>query len=447
MPFCSWCLNDVGAQIVGTSVLTRNLYRCPNCDRTVVECRFCKNYACWDSFTVVLPDKTAKRIEQHNQCCGEHRHDVRNFHTQNLGIESPDQYRKIYDFRVNNMARTGTTALVTLGGIAIAGPFALVAGPAIGGAIGTAMGLSGAAATSAGLAFIGGGSLAAGGLGMAGGLAIVTMVGSAVGGSLGAYVAGSYLSDVNDFEIYKVRSGRKPAVITINGFLTQRTDAHEGWLSGIDRSYPDHEEWESKNLSRLGSICTMGGGTEAFRTILYRAAAQASKEAAKKINGAANFAQLIALSTNPWHVAMKKAEKTGVILADILGRCGNENFILIGHSLGCRVIYSCIQTLATSGNTSRIAGLHLLGGAVHHDRANWVEACRALVPTGRIYNYFSSADYILKVLYSVGTFFQSSPIGRNRISRVRRISNHDMSVRKLGHMDYKPRLREFLLPR
>jgi len=313
------------------------------------------------------------------------------------------------------------------------------------------MGLSGAAAASAGLAAVGGGSLAAGGLGMAGGLAIVTMVGSAVGGSLGAYVAGSYLSDVDEFDIYRVRSGCKPAVVTINGFLTQRTDAHEGWRSGIDRSYPDHEwfhvEWESKNLAKLGSICATGGGTEALRTFLYKAAAQASKEAAKKINGVATVAQLIALSTNPWHVAMAKAEKTGVILADILGRCGNEHFILIGHSLGCRVIYSCMQTLATSGKEPRVAELHLLAGAVHHDRLNWIEASRAIMPKGRIHSYFSNADYILKFMYSVGTFFQSSPIGRNRIPRVKRISNHDMSKRRLGHMDYKPRLREFLLPR
>jgi hypothetical protein len=51
----------------------------------------------------------------------------------------------------------------------------LVAGPAaaIGGLIGSMMGLSGAAATSYGLALLGGGSIAAGGLGMAGGAALV----------------------------------------------------------------------------------------------------------------------------------------------------------------------------------------------------------------------------------------------------------------------------------
>ncbi|QKE82493.1 hypothetical protein [Arthrobacter sp. NEB 688] len=61
---------------------------------------------------------------------------------------------------------------------------------AVGTAIGGAMGLSGAAATSAGLAFLGGGSLAAGGFGMAGGALVVTVVSKA--GYMGSrYVATS----------------------------------------------------------------------------------------------------------------------------------------------------------------------------------------------------------------------------------------------------------------
>lgn len=62
------------------------------------------------------------------------------------------------------------------------------AAPAIGSWIGsTFMGLSGAAATSAGLAALGGGSLAAGGAGMAGGITLVTNVITAVGvGAAGA---------------------------------------------------------------------------------------------------------------------------------------------------------------------------------------------------------------------------------------------------------------------
>lgn len=57
-----------------------------------------------------------------------------------------------------------------------------MAAPAIGAVVGsTFMGLSGAAATSAGLAALGGGSLAAGGAGMAGGTALVSAIAGGVG--------------------------------------------------------------------------------------------------------------------------------------------------------------------------------------------------------------------------------------------------------------------------
>ena len=62
-------------------------------------------------------------------------------------------------------------------------PAAILAAPAIGGALGAYLGgYSGAAASSYGLAFLGGGSLATGGLGMAGGTAVVSVVGGGLGG-------------------------------------------------------------------------------------------------------------------------------------------------------------------------------------------------------------------------------------------------------------------------
>ena len=56
-----------------------------------------------------------------------------------------------------------------------------IAAPAIGAALGSAVGLAGAAATAHGLALIGGGSLAAGGYGMAGGMWIITGLSAAAG--------------------------------------------------------------------------------------------------------------------------------------------------------------------------------------------------------------------------------------------------------------------------
>ncbi len=86
---------------------------------------------------------------------------------------------------LNNRARIRTTAkvggAVVLGAVAL-GATGFAAAPFIGTALGGAMGLSGAAATSAGLATLGGGALAAGGAGMAGGTLLVTGAAAASGG-------------------------------------------------------------------------------------------------------------------------------------------------------------------------------------------------------------------------------------------------------------------------
>jgi hypothetical protein len=312
------------------------------------------------------------------------------------------------------------------------------------------MGLSGAAATSAGLAAIGGGSIAAGGFGMAGGMVIISVMGSAVGGAFGAYLAGQYLSDIQDFAIRKIRDGQRPAIITVNGFLCQRSEDHKAWMRGINSRFPNrewfHVNWESKRLASLGAYCVTGASGEAMRRSITTAAKQASKRAAGKIYGPVTIAQMLALSANPWHVAIVKAEKTGVVLADILSRCSQRSFVLIGHSLGCRVIYSCMQTLSTT-ETERISGCYLFGGAVHNGSSNWQAASRALTPRGRIHNYHSSADLVLKYLYSAGTFFQSVPIGACPISCVNQVLNHDISDKGIGHMDYKQLLREIFLVR
>lgn len=83
----------------------------------------------------------------------------------------------------------GKIATAALVGAAAIGATAGLGAPLIGGAVGSLLGLSGAAAVNAGLATIGFGSLAAGGLGMAGGTAIVIGGGSLLGLGSGAVLA------------------------------------------------------------------------------------------------------------------------------------------------------------------------------------------------------------------------------------------------------------------
>jgi hypothetical protein len=96
-------------------------------------------------------------------------------------------YQKALEAIAGRSEILGKVALVALASVAI-GVTGGVAAPALGGIIGGMMGLSGAAATSAGLAFLGGGAIAAGGFGMAGG-SIAVIGGGAILGGVGGWAA------------------------------------------------------------------------------------------------------------------------------------------------------------------------------------------------------------------------------------------------------------------
>ncbi|MGW4337543.1 hypothetical protein ACWEK5_32745 [Rhodococcus koreensis] len=80
----------------------------------------------------------------------------------------------------------GKVAVIGAAGLAAGVATGGWAAPAIGAAIGSAAGLTGAAATSAGLATLGGGAIAAGGFGIAGGTALVTGIGGIAGAGVAA---------------------------------------------------------------------------------------------------------------------------------------------------------------------------------------------------------------------------------------------------------------------
>ena len=90
------------------------------------------------------------------------------------------------------LALAGVAAVIFTGGAASP----IVAG--IGSAVGSMMGLSGAAATSAGLALLGGGSLAAGGFGMLGGSVLISAI------LEGTFLVGSqYVDSISRNNTYK----------------------------------------------------------------------------------------------------------------------------------------------------------------------------------------------------------------------------------------------------
>lgn len=137
--------------------------------------------------------------------CAEHGHDIPGFEKAKAKIGPLENYRDFLTYDRRNLAVASKVATVVIAAGAVVGTGGLLAAPAIGGAVGTLVGgYTGAVATSYGLALLGGGSLAAGGLGMAGGTAVVAAMGSVLGGGLGALVTTAYIGADKSFRIDKL---------------------------------------------------------------------------------------------------------------------------------------------------------------------------------------------------------------------------------------------------
>jgi hypothetical protein len=186
--------------------------------------------------------------------CAEHRHEIPGFEKLGRRLEALEDYAQWLKFDKENLSRRTKLAVRSVGGAALLAPFALAAAPAVGGVIGSWAGLSGAAATSHGLAMLGGGSLAAGGLGMAGGTTAVTLTGSA----LGATVTSAYAGADRSFRIELVEPGTGAPVVFAKGFLTDGAGDYYRWIGTIRARYPTapiyRVHWGAKELKALGFL-------------------------------------------------------------------------------------------------------------------------------------------------------------------------------------------------
>ncbi|QKI89635.1 DUF726 domain-containing protein [Thiomicrorhabdus xiamenensis] len=459
--YCSWCFEKTTCTLSEKNSLSRNIYVCDNCGNKVTKCRACDNKAKYaDNSEDSVSDEVG--IWSGN-FCAVHEGSIAKFETLAWKLETIGEYREIVQRSDRNYKKIGMTTAMTVGGVAAIAPMALMAAPAIGGAVGSSfLGLSGAAATNGGLAALGGGALAAGGAGMAGGVAVVTATGAALGGRYGAVIANSYYGDIEGFDIVRIKHGKQPVVICIDGFLTQEDlKSPDAWLEGIREKYPENEvyhvKWESKRLRDIADYSLVTGGKSGIGRGAKSLAMSASKKAAKKVAPLGMAFQALGVANNPWSVASVKAYQTGALLADIISRTDKE-YILIGHSLGSRVIYSCLSALATK-DKQFIDTVHLLAGAVNNTvekdagkakGVNWFGIDKAV--SGNIYNYYSSGDRILQTLYKVGEavkFEDGEPIGRagiekchkQKLTKIKNI-NAESAQENLGHTGYKPILKE-----
>ena len=289
--WCSWCHKKTIHVLVERNRLTRNEYNCSSCGNFTVQCRCCKSMATHKP-NKQIDENLTKSVKTNwaSEFCAEHDGSIADFEKLSSRLPDLEKYSELFERKKWNMAKTGKIAGGMVASAAVFCPLAYLAAPGIASALGAAgllgtastgtaiSSLSGAALTSASLAALGPG-------GMAGGVAFVSAAGAALGATKGAVISNNYFGAIKDFKIIKVKSGTGPALIFINGFLSQKNQDSSDWVKSVKSKYPSNPYyyiiWESGSLYEMGSLIGKGGSA-AFEGLLKKLVARGSKIFMKK---------------------------------------------------------------------------------------------------------------------------------------------------------------------
>lgn len=245
---------------------------------------------------------------------------------------------------------------------------------------------------------------------------------------VGRYFAEAYFKEDECFNIVKLpTTTRSPQnhplqkVILINGFLKSQDELFQDWLTAY-QEIPNHYE--------LYGLIWSSQSPEDF--IKHFIPSSPSSFLSRKLL----LAKLVhTMVTNPWHVSMKKAQDTGELLGNILHHTDGPTYTLVGHSLGCRVIYYALDFLRFFPE-KRVHNIILLGGAMGNQAQDWEAVTQSI--TGKIYNCYSRHDEMLHKGYNIATLKMSAPIGYYPIaSEHEKIINLDFSDIINSHHDWK----------
>jgi len=445
--WCSWCYKETTHKRVERNYLSRNEYSCNSCSNYTVQCRYCQNMATLKP-SISNSDGLLDSLMENwaSELCAEHDGTISDFNKLSIRLKSLEDYQALFTNTKWNLAKGGKIAGGMLAGVAVFCPLAYLAAPGLASALGAA-GLLGAAGTGTTISTLSGAALTSASLaalgpgGMVGGIVFVSAAGAALGAHQGGVVSNSYFGAINDFKIIKLQDGTGPALVFINGFLSQKNQDASDWLKAVQLKYPSNSKyyvtWESSSLYELGKLIGKGAIDTAFKIYMSELMKRGSRSFAKKLNPLNWVSTIAEIVGNPWHTSIVKSAMTGILLADLLARTDeDEGFILMGHSLGARVIYYLLTALSTK-EVSPIKDVFLLGGAVDRkDFHGWKDVIKSV--DGSIYNIYSDHDDILKYLYQGMNALQSSPIGLGRIELDHlKIKNIDATEIVNSHMVHK----------
>jgi hypothetical protein len=332
----------------------------------------------------------------------------------------------------NSNARKWKVGLAAVAGAALIGVTGGLAAPLVAAGLGSLMSGIGLGAVAAFLGPLATSSVLVGGLF------------GAYGGRMTGRMMDKYAREVEDFAFIPTRGPktdfkdekdaakqdhRLRVTIGITGWAREEGDMVVPWrVIGAD-SEVFALRWEVESLLHLGGamreLVTSAAWAAAGRVIL-----------SPVLNALMLPMTLLRLVDNPFSVAKARADKAGEVLADALinKAQGERPVTLIGYSLGSRVVYSCLRSLARRRAYGLVETAILMGSPVPSDSNHW-RMMRSVV-SGRLVNVFSETDAVLAFLYRASSA-QLGIAGLHRIEAVPGVENVDASELVSGHLRYQ----------
>ena len=236
---------------------------------------------------------------------------------------------------------------------------------------------------------------------------------------------------INSFEVkhYNANSKKIP-IIVIPGFMTEG-DNEWGRFVARKTSNPVYIiNW--KSFKKWDIFTSQSKFVDLFNESDKYKAAQIWAATNPRLNYSPLLITLSVL-TSPvrlWFQACKQADLISFVLAkEISKNIGDdEPFILLGHSLGGRIVSRITEHVKTNNLISTI----VLAGAIGKDDFVNITKSNNEIPVMGFINYHSNQDQVLKKLYTLVNLRSAPPVGLDRSNGSRVIERKFF----LGHQSY-----------
>lgn len=257
--------------------------------------------------------------------------------------------------------------------------------------------------------------------------------------------------DIKLYELVELKKNMHSdtVVICIDGFTSEgEEEQFEDWKAGLDMfSNIDLKgyKWPAGNKSKI---------IDTVKTVAWHGAKQGGIKGGIKggiVGGiVGGVVGGVVASILPWRDAIGKSEKAAQVLLEnidaIYSAKPDTKIILMGHSLGARVIYNTLIKMKRT--ESRVHEVYLLGGAASNDnKMGWMNVLSVVEKT--VYNFYSINDQVLQGYKAAE--LNDDPIGLGEIEHysfsdieLAELHNVDCSDVISGHTEYKDNLPKLL---